>query len=50
MYDTHSQFCWLYVNVCFPLQGILLACKVNWLDDPKLRDIAMTLEEFPISE
>lgn len=34
----------------FPLQGILLACKVNWLDDPKLRDIAMTLEEFPISE
>ncbi|XP_019221402.1 centromere protein H isoform X1 [Oreochromis niloticus] len=32
------------------LRGILLACKVNWLDDPKLRDIAMTLEEFPISE
>ncbi|XP_070690360.1 centromere protein H [Pempheris klunzingeri] len=32
------------------LRGILLACKVNWLDDPKLRDIAMTLEKFPISE
>ncbi|XP_042344847.1 centromere protein H [Plectropomus leopardus] len=32
------------------LRGILLACKVNWMDDPKLRDIAMTLEEFPISE
>ncbi|KAM9360423.1 centromere protein H [Symphorus nematophorus] len=32
------------------LRGILLACKVNWLDDPKLRDIAMTLEEFPISD
>ncbi|XP_037337839.2 centromere protein H [Pungitius pungitius] len=32
------------------LRGILLACKVNWLDDPKLRDIAMTLEDFPISD
>ncbi|XP_069565566.1 centromere protein H [Brachyistius frenatus] len=32
------------------LRGILLACKVNWLDDPKLRGIAMTLEEFPISD
>ncbi|XP_059193506.1 centromere protein H [Centropristis striata] len=32
------------------LRGILLACKVNWLDDPKLRDIAMSLEEFPISD
>ncbi|XP_074494280.1 centromere protein H [Sebastes fasciatus] len=32
------------------LRGILLACKVNWLDDPKLRDIAMTLEEFPIPD
>ncbi|KAE8292276.1 Centromere protein H [Larimichthys crocea] len=32
------------------LRGIFLACKVNWLDDPKLRDIAMTLEEFPISD
>ncbi|XP_044052704.1 centromere protein H [Siniperca chuatsi] len=32
------------------LRGILLACKVNWLDDPKLRDLAMTLEEFPISD
>lgn len=32
------------------LRGILMACKVNWLDDPTLRDIAMTLEEFPISD
>ncbi|AWP06968.1 Centromere protein H isoform 2 [Scophthalmus maximus] len=32
------------------LRGILLACKVNWLDDPVLRDIAMTLEEFPVSD
>ncbi|KAM9391968.1 centromere protein H [Pholidichthys leucotaenia] len=32
------------------LRGILLACKVNWLDDPKLRDIAMTLEDLPISD
>ncbi|XP_029367064.1 centromere protein H [Echeneis naucrates] len=32
------------------LRGVLLACKVNWMDDPKLRDIAMTLEEFPISD
>ncbi|XP_030271980.1 centromere protein H [Sparus aurata] len=32
------------------LRGILLACKINWLDDPKLRDICMTLEEFPISD
>nr|XP_046243176.1 centromere protein H [Scatophagus argus]XP_046243177.1 centromere protein H [Scatophagus argus]XP_046243178.1 centromere protein H [Scatophagus argus] len=32
------------------LRGIILACKVNWLDDPKLRDIAMTLEEIPISD
>lgn len=32
------------------LRGILLACKVHWLEDPKLREIAMTLEEFPISD
>ncbi|KAM7416442.1 hypothetical protein PAMA_018481 [Pampus argenteus] len=32
------------------LRGIFLAFKVNWLDDPKLRDIAMTLEDFPISD
>lgn len=31
-------------------QGIILACKINWMDDPKLRDIAMTLEELPISD
>ncbi|KAK5871369.1 hypothetical protein PBY51_004254 [Eleginops maclovinus] len=29
------------------LRGILLACKVNWMDDPKLRDIVMTLEVLP---
>ncbi|KAM3867550.1 centromere protein H [Diretmus argenteus] len=32
------------------LRGILLASKLNWLDDPKVRDIAMTLEEFPMSD
>ncbi|KAK2837356.1 hypothetical protein Q5P01_014568 [Channa striata] len=32
------------------IRGILLACKINWVDDPELRDIAMTLEDFPISE
>ncbi|KAM8885763.1 centromere protein H isoform 2-T3 [Spinachia spinachia] len=32
------------------LRGILLACKVNWLDDPKLRDVAMTLEDSLISD
>ncbi|MEQ2279784.1 hypothetical protein AMECASPLE_012868 [Ameca splendens] len=32
------------------LRGILLACKVNWLDDPTLRETVMTLEEFPISD
>ncbi|XP_071755892.1 centromere protein H [Centroberyx gerrardi] len=32
------------------LRGILLACKMNWLDDPKVRAIAMTLEELPISD
>uniref|UniRef100_A0A3Q2P080 Centromere protein H n=1 Tax=Fundulus heteroclitus TaxID=8078 RepID=A0A3Q2P080_FUNHE len=32
------------------LRGILLAFKVNWLDNPKLREVVMTLEEFPISD
>ncbi|KAF7200129.1 centromere protein H [Nothobranchius furzeri] len=32
------------------LQSILTACKVNWLDDPKLQEIAMTLEEFSIPD
>lgn len=36
--------------MCVSLQGILLACKINWLDDPELRDIAMTLEDLPISD
>ncbi|CAK6970516.1 centromere protein H [Scomber scombrus] len=32
------------------LRGMFLACRVNWLDDPELRNIAMTLEDFPISD
>ncbi|XP_034026096.1 centromere protein H isoform X2 [Thalassophryne amazonica] len=32
------------------LRGIFLACKINWLDDPKLQEIGMTLEELPISD
>ncbi|KAM4616190.1 centromere protein H [Polymixia lowei] len=32
------------------LRGILLASKVNWLDDPKVRDIAMTLDDLPMSD
>ncbi|CAJ1068881.1 centromere protein H [Xyrichtys novacula] len=32
------------------LRGVLMACKINWLDDPKLRDIAMSLEDIPISD
>ncbi|XP_061624067.1 centromere protein H isoform X2 [Phyllopteryx taeniolatus] len=31
-------------------RGILLAYKVNWMEDPQLRDIALTLEEFPIPD
>ncbi|XP_053481518.1 centromere protein H isoform X1 [Ictalurus furcatus] len=29
------------------LRGIILASRVNWIDDPKLRDIAMGLESIP---
>ncbi|KAI4899509.1 hypothetical protein NFI96_011505, partial [Prochilodus magdalenae] len=29
------------------LRGIILASKVNWIDDPKLKDIAMGLENMP---
>ncbi|XP_046726772.1 centromere protein H isoform X2 [Silurus meridionalis] len=29
------------------LRGIILASRVNWIDDPKLRDIAMALESIP---
>ncbi|KAK1892605.1 Centromere protein H [Dissostichus eleginoides] len=32
------------------LRGIILACKINWMDDPKLRDIAMMLEDLPFSD
>ncbi|XP_061906858.1 centromere protein H isoform X2 [Entelurus aequoreus] len=31
-------------------RGILFVCRINWMEDPKLRDIAMTLEELPISD
>uniref|UniRef100_A0A8C8J4Y6 Centromere protein H C-terminal domain-containing protein n=1 Tax=Oncorhynchus tshawytscha TaxID=74940 RepID=A0A8C8J4Y6_ONCTS len=30
------------------LRGIIIASQVNWRDDPKLRDISMTLEDIPI--
>ncbi|XP_062854570.1 centromere protein H [Trichomycterus rosablanca] len=29
------------------LRGIILASRVNWIDDPKLKDIAMGLESIP---
>ncbi|MCJ8734772.1 hypothetical protein PDJAM_G00239220 [Pangasius djambal] len=29
------------------LRGIILASRVNWISDPKLRDIAMGLESIP---
>ncbi|TSO77742.1 hypothetical protein Baya_9709 [Bagarius yarrelli] len=29
------------------LRGIILASRINWFDDPKLRDIAMGLESIP---
>ncbi|XP_060894007.1 centromere protein H [Labrus mixtus] len=45
--EKHKKMTIMTQNV---LRGILLACKVNWLDDPKLRDITMTLEDFPISD
>ncbi|XP_034057576.1 centromere protein H isoform X2 [Gymnodraco acuticeps] len=32
------------------LRGIILACRVNWMEDPTLRDIAMTLEDLPFSD
>lgn len=32
------------------LRGLLLACKINWIDDPKLYDVAMTLEDLPVLE
>ncbi|XP_077418285.1 centromere protein H [Vanacampus margaritifer] len=31
-------------------RGVLLACKINWMEDENLRDICMTLEELPISD
>ncbi|XP_029999710.1 centromere protein H isoform X2 [Sphaeramia orbicularis] len=45
--EKYKQMAVMAQNV---LRGLLLAYKVNWLDDPALRDIAMTLEEFPISD
>ncbi|XP_057688634.1 centromere protein H [Corythoichthys intestinalis] len=32
------------------LRGLVLACNINWMDDPHLRDIVMKLEEFPIPD
>jgi len=37
----------LFVIKNLVFQGIILASKVNWRDDPKLRDIAMGLENMP---
>lgn len=48
--NSYNEMCSQCINISVSLQGVLLACKVNWMDDPQLRDIAMTLEEFPISE
>uniref|UniRef100_A0A8C6TDD9 Centromere protein H C-terminal domain-containing protein n=1 Tax=Neogobius melanostomus TaxID=47308 RepID=A0A8C6TDD9_9GOBI len=45
--DKYKKMSVMTQNV---LRGLLLACKINWIDDPKLYDIAMTLEELPISE
>uniref|UniRef100_A0A3B4BCX4 Centromere protein H C-terminal domain-containing protein n=1 Tax=Periophthalmus magnuspinnatus TaxID=409849 RepID=A0A3B4BCX4_9GOBI len=45
--EKHKKMAIMTQNV---LRGLLLAYKINWIDDPKLRDIAMTLEEFPISD
>ncbi|XP_072288499.1 centromere protein H-like [Eucyclogobius newberryi] len=44
--EKHKKMAIMTQNV---LRCLLLACKINWIDDPKLRDIAMTLEELPIS-
>lgn len=35
------------ITLCASPQGIFLAFKVNWLDDPKLKDIVMNMEAFP---
>ncbi|NP_001290588.1 centromere protein H [Esox lucius] len=32
------------------LRGIIIASKVNWREDPKLREIAMTLEDITIPD
>uniref|UniRef100_A0A3B5ME06 Centromere protein H C-terminal domain-containing protein n=3 Tax=Xiphophorus couchianus TaxID=32473 RepID=A0A3B5ME06_9TELE len=45
--ETYKKMIIMAQNV---LRGILLACKVNWLDEPNLREIVMTLEDFPISD
>lgn len=45
--EKHKKMVTMTQNI---LRGMLFALKVNWIDDPKLRDIAMTLEEFPIAD
>ncbi|XP_056143464.1 centromere protein H isoform X2 [Lampris incognitus] len=42
--EKYRRMAFMTQNV---LRGMLLACKVNWMDDPKIRDIAMTLEDLP---
>ncbi|XP_062310104.1 centromere protein H [Osmerus eperlanus] len=45
--DKYHKMATITQNV---LRGVILASKVNWRDDPKLRDIAMTLEDVPLSD
>lgn len=45
--EKHKKIAVMIQNV---LRGMILACKINWMDDPKLGDIAMSLEELPISD
>ncbi|XP_055023187.1 centromere protein H [Misgurnus anguillicaudatus] len=42
--DKYQKVTTILQNV---LRGIILASKVNWRDDPKLKDIAMGLENIP---
>ncbi|XP_030620681.1 centromere protein H [Chanos chanos] len=42
--EKHQKLAAISQNV---LRGLILASKVNWIDDPKLKDIAMGLENLP---
>ncbi|XP_012684048.1 centromere protein H [Clupea harengus] len=42
--EKHQKIIAVSQNI---LRGILLATRVNWMDNPKLRDIAMGLESIP---